>query len=61
LTQICPPPPGQSGTYSRMITITETANTGCVEIVMNADDPNQLRFPGELTGGAVPPSREAFE
>ena len=61
LTQICPPPLGQSGTYSRMITITETANTGCVEIVMNADDPNQLRFPGELTGGAVPPSREAFE
>jgi hypothetical protein len=61
LTQICPPPPGQSGSYSRMITITETANSGRVEIFMYADDPNQLRFPGELTGGAVPPSAEAFE
>ena len=61
LTQICPPPPGQFGSYSRMITITETANTGRVEIVMKANDPGQLRFPGELTGGAVPPSAEFFE
>jgi hypothetical protein len=61
LTQICPPPPDQFGSYSRMITIKETANTGRIEIVMNADEPDKLRFPGELTGGAVPPSAEFFE
>ena len=53
--------PGSFGTSTRTITIAGTPNAGSVEIVMMANEPDKLRFPGELTGGAVPPSREAFE
>jgi hypothetical protein len=61
LSQVHETLPGSFGTSTRTITIAGTPNAGSVEIVMMANEPDKLRFPGELSGGAVPPSREAFE
>lgn len=60
LSTISMPPEGTFGMATRSITI-ESSRIGTLNILMKASDPDKLLFPGELTGGSVPPSRELYE
>jgi|2_EtaG_2_1085320.scaffolds.fasta_scaffold05096_9 hypothetical protein len=60
LSMIESPQPRQFGISTRTIFI-KSKEMGDLVIVLKANDPDKLRFPGELPGGAVPPSRESLE